>query len=171
MSAVALLQAVEARLRDVLSDPEGKVCGVQDGPHPPPFAGQVYHAIHWAGCKGDDPNSLSTDKLHDVTVTLTWRMGYSPKDRRGARILASGELLEKAEFVADSLHMDYVSMNAANQLISGFGTTTSGFVEPLKLGSIGTPQPVGPEWVGASDGADLLVVPVMMVGARRVTTL
>ncbi len=180
MSAVALLRAVEARLRSVLSDPDGQRVGVQDSGSPPPFAGQVYYAVWWAGCQAGEDNPLSLDKVHGVNVSLTWRMGYAPRDRKGARILASGELLEKAEAVADALHCDYTTMNAANALIpgtadyaseNGGSVTTSGFVEPLRLSDIGQPREEGPDWIGAADGADLLVIDVRMVGARRVTSL
>lgn len=175
MSTRALLKAVETRLRSAacLSDPDGKVVGVQPDGRPPAKAGQWYYAVHGAGVSQDDQNSLSHDRRHAVTVTITRRVAEIPRDRRGERLTVADELLDLAEQVGDWLHMDYRSMNAANALIPGIDTTTNGFVEPLKLQSITPVQEVGSEWVRGedADGSDVFTVAVYLGGALRVRHL
>lgn len=172
MSMSALLAAVEARLRSaaVLDDPDGRASGVQPDGKPPPFPGQFYFAAHGLGITGDDPNALSNDRLFNVGVTITARMAYAPGDRRGSRMLLDQQLLERAEFIADALHMDYVTMNDANARITGFGTTVNGFVEPLKLADITQPDEAPADWV-KSNGNECYVCAVRLVGARRVRPL
>ncbi len=185
MSARAIVKAVETRLRSaaVLNDPTGRVCGVQDSGQPPQNMGQSYWAVHLLGISGDDPNALSNDRLYSVGVTITARMGFAPDDRKGSVISTSGDLLDRAEAVADAMHMDYATcMNVANALIVGTQAyseangdvppiTTNGFVEPLRLGSIGAVLEKPGSWVGSKDSAEVLTVLVTMVGARRVRPL
>lgn len=182
MSSRALLKGVESRLREELSDPQGKIVGVQPDGRPPPSAGQWFYAVHPGGITGDDPNSLSHDRLYAVTVTITARMGYAPRDRRGERMTLDQELLDRAEQVADWLHQDDGHRILANQLISGTAewadlqtpptlATDSGFVEPLRLLSISPVQQVPSEWFGAQDGSDVYVAVVNLGNARRIRPL
>lgn len=169
----ALLKANEAALQAFLSDPDGKVAGVQPTPGAPPAKfGQWYYAVHFGSITGDDPNALSNDKLYGVQVTISARTAYAPTDRKGRVLVTEGDVIDRAEAVADLLGMSYDVMNAANLLIDGFGVTTNGFCEPLKFQDITPPVAAPPEWFGGTDGSpDVLVSTVTFVGARRVRPL
>lgn len=177
MSVRALLKGTETHLRSTsaFDDPGGKIVGIQSKGRPPASFGQWYYGIFHAGIRGDDDNALSHDRVYSVGVWITARMGYAPGDRRGERISTADELLDRAEELADELHMSYVVMNLANALITGFGSTTNGFEEPLRFGSIGEVEEKPLSWVHAKDGKDsdkgVLALLVTMVGARRVRVI
>ena len=162
MSARAMLQAVEMRLRSsaILDDPTGRICGVQPSGKPPPVFGQVYYAIWWPGTRLRQDHSVAEqeDKGVEVTVTITGRMGGVPTDRKGkviSTMSATGKdylnlyLIDLAEYIAIDdpkvIHANYEDvMNVANSLIIGTEeysaahgnippVTTNGFVEPLQL--------------------------------------
>jgi hypothetical protein len=169
----ALLRGTETRLRSaaVLNDPDGRICGIQPTGKPPPGFGQLYYAIHWAGASADrDAREVEyVDVTHALTVTITARVGVMPDDRRGQKISDPNELLDLAEAIAEPgvIHGSYEVINAANALITGFGTTVNGFEEPLILFDYGPLKEEGPAWVGARDGKDIFVVPVRFGRARR----
>lgn len=172
MSAPALMQAVETALRAFLTDPDGKACGVQPDGQPPPNCGQWYYAIHWNGANQADRNPLSHDIAHTITVTITARMGYAPKDRRGARITMDAELIERAEAVAAPgvVHGNYEILNTANADIPGIGVSTNGFIEPLCLLGYGPVQFRGGDWVSStSENPDTVLTCEVRFGqARRI---
>lgn len=184
MSVAALLTAVESRLRSaaVLNDPNGEISGAQEDGRPPPFAGQWYYAVWWPGSRQTDANPLSLDVEHAVTVTITARMGYVPKDRRGAYLKATGELEQRAEAVAVAVHAEYAGVTvAANALIPGtaewaaaqlppVSPTKNGFVEPLRFLDYGPVKKQSAEWVGAKpeSNAAVYTIDVRFGGARRV---
>jgi hypothetical protein len=160
VSVRALLKGVESILRTALSDSTGTFVGVQPDGRPPNGSGQWYYAIHWAGATGDDANPQSIDCLHAVTVTISARMGYAPKDRRGERITLDQELLDRAAAVAESslIHGSWAVVTAANQLIPGTSqyvaihggiATTNGFCETLVLQHYGPVVEMPGEWVGS----------------------
>lgn len=182
MSIAALLTAVETRLRSVLSDPNGEVCGAQEDGKPPPFAGQFYYAVWWPGSRQTDQNPLSLDVEHQVTVTVTARMGYAPRDRRGAILKAVAQIEQQAERVAEAVHANYAElMNVANANVVGtaewaaaqvppVAATKNGFVEPLRFIDYGPVKKQSAEWVGAKPDSNAAVytVDVRFGGARRV---
>lgn len=179
----ALLRASEAGLRTLVTDPAGKVVGVRPAPGAPPNnAGQWYYAVHAGAITGDQAtNGQSNDKLFAVQVTITARMAYAPKDRKGDRLVLENELIDRAEAAADALHMSYDVLAAANALIPGTaeycaangGTpAVNGFVEPLRLESITPPAEAAGDWTGGeSNPGDVLVCTVTLGGARRVRPL
>lgn len=171
----ALLRACESGLRTFLSDPDGKVAGIQPAPGaPPPVFGQWYYAIHAGAVTGDQAtNSLSNDKLYAVQVTITAKTAYVPADRKGRVIVSQGDVVDRAEDVADYLHMNYAVLDAANALIPGAGVSVNGFDEhPLLLESITPPSDVAADWTGGdTNPGDVLVSTVTLGGARRVRPL
>ncbi len=168
----ALLKAAEADLRTMLGDTtDKKLVGVQEAGNPPAKFGQWYYAVHFGAVAGDDSNALSLDMLLGLQVTITARRAYAPGDRRGQVLVTAGDVLDRAEDVAVRLHMSYGVMNAANALITGFGVTVNGFVEPLKFSGISPPAAPPDDWLGGSDPAGLLVSTVSFSGARRVRPL
>lgn len=187
MSVPALLKGVETQLRSagVLNDPDGKICGVQPDGRPPPSAGQWYYAIWWNGSDQVDPNPLSHDVDHSVTVTITAKMGYAPRDRRGARVVLDTELIGRAEAVAGVgvIHASQDVIDEANTLIvgtaeyvadAGSGTpTVNGFVEPLRLLGYGPIREQGSDWVysDSEHAPTVLTIDVRFGGAKRVQGL
>lgn len=187
MSARALLKAVETRLRSaaVLNDPTGTRCGIQTDGRPPGQSGQLYYAIHWAGAR-DRQEATTADQVdleHQVTVTISARLGVAPPDRRGAKISTTGDLLDLAEALAQPgvIHGQYAHvMNAANALIPGTqeysdaqgGTpppdvTTNGFEEPLHLIGLGPVLPKNKDWMTTHLNPDVYAVEVRFGKARR----
>lgn len=183
MSARALLKAVEARLRSaaVLDDPDGKRCGVQIDGRPPGQAGQIYYAVHWSGAR-DRQETTTADQVdleHQVTVTISARFGVAPPDRRGAKLVADGELLDLAEALAAPgvIHGNYADViNAANALIpgteeydaaNGGGATTNGFIEPLQLLGVGPVTPKNKDWMTSHLSPDVYAIEVRFGRARR----
>lgn len=159
----AYLIAMERRLRAYLTDntsdytKPGKLAGVQPDGRPPPGCGQWYYAADFEGISSPDQNALSDDKRLAASVTITRRMAYAPRDRRGAEMFKGAELLDAAVLIANLFHMDYATMNAANALIAGTAAyqainggsvTANGFTTPLKLSSISKPLEELPIWVG-----------------------
>lgn len=184
MSISALLRGVESRLRSaaVLDDAPreavGKVCGVQADGSPPPFSGQFYYAVWFNGARNNDPNALSMEWYYNVGVTVTAKMGYAPKDRRGARLTTSNELLDRAMAVAAALHQDDSHRIEANQLIVGTAewaalqtptgrTTVNGFLEPLRFQSVSKVQDAPPGWAGTDGQNEMLFVDVLFRDAFR----
>ncbi|HYH65746.1 MAG TPA: hypothetical protein VD866_13700 [Urbifossiella sp.] len=183
MSMAALLRANEAALRTFLTDPTGKLAGIQPAPgRPPAKFGQWFYALHNGGISGDPAtNTLANDKLFAIQIALTARKANVPGDRRGAALVSEQDVFDRAEAVADFLHMNYEAMNAANALITGTAeyaamhggdVTTNGFVEPLVFRDI---QPVGeaPDgWFGGSNETpDVFLTTITLGEARRVRPL
>lgn len=186
-STSALLRANEAALKTFLSDPSGRMVGIQPPPGLPPEGfGQWYYALHDGGVSGDlATNGLSNDRLHAVALTITARKANTPRDRKGAALVSPDDLTDQAEKVADFLHMNYDVMNAANALITGTpeyaavhggDVTTNGFSEPLRFHGQTPPggaPPQSPDDDGEAEGAppEILVVVVTLGDARRVRYL
>lgn len=187
MSVAALLKGVESRLRSfaVLSDANGRICGIQPDGKPPPNAGQWYYAIWWPGSRQVDVNPLSHDVDHDINVTITAKMGYAPRDRRGERVTLDYELISRAEAIAATgvIHSSQEVLDLANVLIvgtaeyvadAGSGTpTVNGFVEPLRLLGYGPIREQGSDWVysDSEHAPTVLTIDVRFGGAKRVQGL
>lgn len=180
MSAAAILKGVEARLRDLMDDPAGKIIGVQFDGRPPPFSGQFYFAVHWTGARSDDQNPQTTDHAHGVTVTITAKMAYSPKDRVGDRTTKANQLLQLAEDAVAAIHGKWEVVNAANDVlpgtaryvaIHGGSATTNGFSETLVSQGYGPIEEKGGDWLGSENAHNVLTCEVRFGEARRVTVL
>lgn len=183
MSIRAILHGVETVLRSaaVLDDPDGKICGIQGTGKPPAKFGQIYYAVHWGGARADrDARIVSViDAYHDVTVTITAKVGYIPQDARGRVISDSLQLLDLAETLASPgiLHGNYTVLSEANALIVGTAeyavahptvpVTTNGFEEPLILFDYGPIKEESPAWISAREGKDIYTIPVRFGRARR----
>lgn len=163
MSAKALLTAVQSKLRTLLSDPTGKIVGVQATGRPPANCGQWYYAVWWNRADQRDRNPLSHEVAHGFTVTITARMAYAPRDRVGVLLQASDELLARAEAIAAPgvLHCAYDVVDAANLLIEGtaawsaaqvppVAATVNGFLTPAVLLDYGPVVERTGEWVAAA---------------------
>lgn len=171
MSARALLKGVESVLRTALADPDGRACGVQPDGRPPPGAGQWYYAVHYAGRRGVGTIADHLDTAAQVTVTITAKMAYAPRDRRGDRLTLDAELLDRAEAVARAVHGNYLVLVKANVLTPGVGTSTNGFVEPLLFQGDTPVLEKGPDWVYGQESSHpptVLAVEVRFGGARRI---
>ncbi len=181
----ALLSGVEQRLRSaaVLNDNPtgalgtGAICGVQPDGKPPGFSGQMYYAISSGGERDIDDNAQGLDRYYGVVVTITVRMGYAPRDRRGAQITTPAQLLDQADMVAAALNQDDIHRISANTLIpntaewvavNGGTVTKNGFIEPLRAGPIGKVIKAPPDWTDSSVKTDVYYVEVTLKEARRV---
>lgn len=172
MSMEALLLAVRDRLRTECDYADAQ-CDVQPDGRVPPPAGQVYVSVHPAGFRNTAEYDLGLDEAYDVTVTLTMRAGWLPRDRVGTQQTArpSAGLYARAAAIRAALHMAYAVTAAANEAI---GDDENGFVEPLRFSSCSAPQEKGPEWFGAEGDATPAAgyaVELRFVGARRVQVI
>lgn len=186
MSISALLNGVETALRaeavfnDRPGESVGALVGVQPDGSPPANFGQTYIAVHFLGLTNADPNSLSDDWFFSVGVTVTARLNYSPRDRQGKRITFADALLDRAHAVALALHQNDTHRIEANKLIVGTAeyvaihggsATVNGFLEPLRLASIGEVRKAPPGWGGIESTNDVFTVALRFVEARRVQLL
>lgn len=172
MSDIALLNAVERRLRAALGDAEGKHVGVQPDGAPPSTFGQWYAGIDETGYSNIDPNPLSLDEQYGVVVMLTVRMDYAPKDRRASRMLAKNEMRDRSRRIVLALHADYDVLGYANAEITAANANANGFIEPLCFKLAAAVTESGPEWHGGTPSADgqatVYVRRITFGGARRV---
>lgn len=181
----AWLKGMENRLRaaDALNDQPaetyGRIAGVKPDGRPPNGCGQWYYAIHFAGLRSDDPGAQSSDSLLDASVTITRRMSYAPKDRKGSVTISADELLDQADYIKDLFHMDQQTRILANkemgmndsEAAAGRSAAVNGFVECQKYASVSPITEVGPEWVGANPEQgerNIYTVQIRFVGARLV---
>lgn len=186
MSISALLTGVETALRaeavfnDRPTADVGAFVGVQPDGAPPANFGQWYAAVHFLGLQNADPNSLSDDWLFSVGVTVTARLNYAPRDRHGRQLTFAEATLDRAHSVALALHQSDAHRVEANRRIEGTaeyvavhgGTeTVNGFVEPLRLASVGAVQKAPPMWGGIAEPRDVYTVALRFIDAKRVQLL
>lgn len=173
MSVEALLDAVRDRIRNACRYADDQ-CDVQPDGSPPPDAGEVYVSVHPQGFRNEDDYAHALNEVVEIGVTLTMRAAWLPVDRQGNQMVAKAStgLYARAEAIRAAVHMDYVSMNAANTTI---GASENGFVEPLKFRSCSAPQLKGPDWFNAEgqggDPAAGWAVELQFGGARRVQVI
>lgn len=170
MSMPALLDATADRCMAILSL-TGDNVGVQLDGQPPPFAGELYVAVHPGPVTNND--QLCLDETYRLSVTVTRRTGYTPVDRVAADALLKPTtgLYRTCEAMRAGLHMDYAGMNAANAAIGG---AENGFVQPIAYEGMSLPQPKGPDWFwadGTEDGPTGVAVQIDFGFARRVQTI
>ena len=168
MSDVALLGAVESRLRTAFGDTEGRFVGIQPGGQPPPVMGQWYIGIDSLGYRNTDDNALSLDESYDVLVVVTFKYAVAPVDRRGLKMQATGELRDWSLKARAALHMDYSTINAAN---STLGAAVNGFIEPLRFRNASKVLSKGADWVWMDDAhhaPTVFAVELRFGGARRI---
>jgi len=158
----AYLKGVEKRLRVALDDQPaeefGKLVGVKPDGRPPNNCGQWFYAVHFEGCPSDDTGAQTNDMLLNVSVTITRRMNYSPKDRKGSQAASPEEILDQAIVVKDLIHQDEVTRKYANiemgftsaEAIAGRTATVNGWVEPLRYLRISGISEQSAEWVGGN---------------------
>lgn len=181
----AMLKGVEKRLRaanalnDLPGEAIGKLCAVRSDGRPPPNCGQKFYAVHFSGMASEDVGANSLDTTMGVTVTLTWRMGYAPNDRRMTRAMAEAELFSKAIWVRDLIHQQEAVRILANlemglteiEAPTGRSDTINAWIEPLRFLRIGTIVEQSGWWVGAAEGSnvkDILTLAVDFGRARLV---
>lgn len=177
MSMSALLRGVATRLRstavfnDQPAEPVGKLVSIQNDGNPPNNFGQFAVVVHPLTATVDDPNAQTWSVMYAVGVTVTARLGYAPKDRRGARITNTGDILDRALEVARALHQDDQHRLAANALITGEGVSVNGFLTPLKVVGIDPPRKAPPGWGGLTDTNDVFTATVRLGDAHRIQTI
>ena len=176
MSLAALCLAVKDQLQDELGLDDGKCALMMDG-QPPPSCGELFVAVHPGGWRPESDPDMGTDEQFGVYVTITRRKGYSPQDREGMAVWALAEtgLDAVARRVFAALHKRYEVLAAANKIIGQTPTAASpvGFVEPLRIESVGDPEPKGPDWFtadspkGSGKYANAGVAVVLRFGGAR----
>lgn len=119
-------------------------CDEQPDGQPPPSAGQLYYAVHENSWTNNDTENI--DEYFGVSVTITMRAGYVPKDRH-AMALYREMRTKREELSRFMLEQRYVVMNLANTKI---GENANGFVEPLRFVSGGIIEEKGPDWFSAT---------------------
>jgi hypothetical protein len=136
----------------------------------------MYYAISSAGERDIDDNAQGSDRYYNVTVTITARLGYSPRDRRGGQLLTPAQLLAMADVIALALHEDDLTRIAANTLIpntaewvavNGGTVSVNGFLEPLRAGPVSKVLKAPPDWTDATEKTDVYYVEVTLKDARR----
>ena len=150
MSLSAVCLAARDRIRSYLSLGEDS-CEVGFDGQPKPMAGQLYVAVHPASWTGTD-NDYELEEIIAVNVTVTMRLGSSPKDRWGVAVWTKQDdgLDAVCRKVIVALHMNYADvMNVANTTY--ITTARDGFYHPLKFRDGGLPRYVDHHWFSAAE--------------------
>lgn len=122
---------------------------------PHPGAGQWFYAVHpgeWSGASED----ADLDEYIGFLVTLSLKVGFSPKDRIGRKYIETQKGFEKnfrRVIVPPGLHRNDSLMNAVNvQILADDPVASQGFCEPaLFLGMSGPPEFKGAEWFTSAE--------------------
>ena len=189
MSMRALLLATRDHLRSALSagtdyDPQHCEIVDEDG-KPHASMGEWFIGIHEVGdWVTEDVEGLS--EVYGIGITITVRQPKVQQDRfwkllvgttDPADIAGRKSLLGLVETIRTAMHLDVGSdivINTANQYIEGFGVTVNGFVEPLRLKSMGRSTKQGPAWFGSEDRNVQIAGysrTIIYGGAKRVQTI
>ncbi len=172
MSMSALLLAVAAKIKSATGLTDSNV-GVQEDGQPPPFAGELYIAVH----DGDSANDAETslDETFGVDVTISRRAGFVPKDRVGSELIvkATTGLVARSDAIKVAIHMQYdVIIGGANAANTIIGAGANGFEKPLKFRRCTRTQRKGAEWFGAEKGQPGGKIKVLSFdGAQRVQNI
>lgn len=175
MSLRALKLGVEARLKAAMHA-TADVVGIQPDGRPPAVFGQHYIAVYGGGWQTVANCPEGDDRAYALSLGLTYRMGYAPRDRRGSEIAIAGQdyLDDLADQVSGYLLNNWATMNLVNGFISGAGTTTNGFCEAFQSASCGPVEIKGPDWVNADADKHpptVFACTVTVRGARRIRLL
>jgi len=194
MSERALSLGIAKHLRTLAGDTDGSRIGYQPDMKPPPASGQWYISIgRPSSSRGPASGGDVNDRVYNVQVCLTLKLGYAPMDRHGHELanpasdpdfagpltpttqetdwMPEDGMLDFADKIAGYLIESYATINAANTFISGFGGTTNGFVEPFHQVSIGDVQSPGASWCygeGGDDAGEVRTITISCSGARRI---
>lgn len=186
MSINALLLSCADRLQNVFNLTASNV-GIQIDGQPPPFAGELYIALHQSGFQNNDRIGQSLDETYGTNLTLTYRTGFVPIDRVGAEALTKlvTGLNARVDKARAAIHMNYDILQMAGGSARTGGKqfslldTVNGFVEPLRFYTATPPQWKYAEWFwSVEEMGDSkircpcgLVVTLSFGGARRVQTI
>lgn len=143
-------------------------CGEQAEGQPPPSAGQRYVAVHDNGSSNEATETL--DELFALSVTITLRTPYAPKDREKTIRHEIRELAHKVKLV---LHGQAAPVILANGFMP---STHQDFCEPLRYLSTSEIQFKGPDWFYSegTNGGDTksgVAITVRFGKARLVTDI
>jgi hypothetical protein len=148
--------------------------GIQPGPKPPPVAGQKYLAIYpreWRNLIHGVSDSLEGfEEVYGIGMCLTFRFGYSPRDRTGREMtLDKLGLLATARRVMFLVHGNYSLMNLANVEIPD---SENKIGEPLAFLNAHVTEK-GPDWFGAESGKAVsgYAVDLSFSGGKRLQPL
>lgn len=173
MSQRALCLAVRDRLQSVYTWNDYQ-CDVTPGGEPIASAGELFVSVHEGGYSNQARDAL--DEIHDVNITITKRVGFSPHDRSAEEAVhkATVGLDIWAESIKATIHSDpssYAIVSAANTYISSNavpGATVYGFSEPLFFRRASPPQQRGADWFHSDvRGVAGLSLTLTFGGARR----
>lgn len=172
----ALKQAVEDRLRsdDCFGDSgelHGRWIRRSSLGQPHPDSGRRFIGIDGDGFQNSDTSPQGLDERYGILVVVTFRMDYSPIDRKGAQATLDDHIDETVDRVRSYLHGDYTTLASANAAI---GATHNGFVEPLTFRGASALIEKGPAWFHAEEAANPpagLAVELRFGGARRLQLL
>lgn len=174
MSEIALLTAVERKLRTVLNDPKGDRVARSFEGQPFPHSGQWFVGIAENGFSNSNMNSTCLDELYSVKVVLTFKMAFAPKKSIEAVFSEQDHMRDLTRKIVVALHQQWDVINTANEILNpGETDTVNGFIECLRFANASAVQQRGADWVWAdSDNPPTVYVRELnFVKARRVQTL
>ena len=142
----AILKAVKTELLALVGGdhPERVVKVTFDG-QPDPVCGQWFYAVHPGRVSGISESPQYAEHSYDVDVTITRKVGATPRDRIGeSLLLATSELLDRMEAVRARIHGNYTLMLNAN-------ADSGNFYHPLLFSGASSIQARGADWFFAED--------------------
>ena len=157
MSMSALCLAVRNDLRTMLGVPSATyadaslICDLAFEGMPHPAAGEVFYAVHDGGWNAAQTGDYDLFERMTVSVTITKKVGYTPKDRRATDAWATSStgLDALARAVVKRLHQNQAIRLAANVIIGATDTLDSnpnGFETTVIFQGGSNVQQHGPEW-------------------------
>ena len=153
MSQRVLALACRDTIRTALGlGTEPLVCDVTFDGQPHPGCGEWFYAVHPGSWQGQSEDA-DLEEIFGVSVTVTRRIGFAPKDRWGSEVW--GKTLTgldvKLRKIIVALHHSYPVLNAADATLYAESNTQWGFDEPLMFLGGTPPMPKGADWFSAQD--------------------
>lgn len=169
MSERALALGIVKTLRDATGDVDGIYVGYRRHLKPIPMVGEFFFSVgKISSTRGPTLSGDVNDRVYTAQLCLTCRYSYAPEDRQDLEMsdeLTDDEwtlsqiaerrpkILDLIDRACGLLIESYAVVNNCNTFITGFNTTTNGFIEPAHQMVIGEVEPRPPAWVGG-DGPD-----------------
>ena len=171
MSESALLRAVRDEIQ-AHADFNARQVTIEPDEQFPATAADVHIAVLFGGVTAgptQDTNEGASDLIYGIDVAIAMRSPKKPRDRQWDLWVDTTTSFETIQVSIDSkIDFKNAVMTAANVFITA-ETSSAGFIETLKLASVGSIRDAPPEaFAGTGGGTAALIRTLQYRGARRV---
>ena len=174
MSESALLRAVRDQIQAHASFDARQVT-IEPDEQFPAVAADVHIGVMFGGVTAGPThgtNHGASDLLYGIDIAIAMRSPKKPMDRRFDLWVDTTTSFETIQVDIDSkVDFQYAVNVAADVLILAETSSSDGFIEPLKLASVGPIRNAPPEvYAGTGGGTAALIRTLQYRGARRIVT-